>query len=586
MLQQALAQHDAITKWASEIARYRKQTESAATQTYSIRRALELLQATPLPQLAKDLSNAELRERLSVREGELPQLRAAATEAEAESRRRSARRRIISQDLENLPKALADTELQLADATPEDEPIEVAEARRNDLLARLRALQLQQEALQSERSAYDATVDLVPLQRRLTSLELSRAEQLIDRLRAAIARRQRDDVVKQLRDAREDVLHAKVEQRRVAEEAVELVETRLETQGRVTAVDQRQTVVRNQLDRLRAERKRIHDQVCETGLTQAIGQLLRRRKAGLLPDEQNLEKELTYRQAEIQSLQQSTFELEERQRQLELCSAIEPGPEDVPRLWQARQSDILPKTGVLERPVEFSYEDLRLQALDLLVSDAQAYFYELVDLDSSSRELLAEVRQYGRYIDENVLWIRDTGTFRLSDLHHATGATLWLIAPEGWQTVGQRLLDDARAHSILTVTFTVSIIVMIYFGRRANRRIIELGERANRSTAQQFTPTLQTLVLTILSALPWPLLLTYIGWRLGTSSTGQEFAGSLGTALWQTAVPFFLLLLARQTCRAKTGTGGWRKVHVYVDESHGNTLPCTSGSECESNKST
>ncbi len=543
VLQQTLLEMEKEKKWTARAREYRGAIESATTDAERAQRELERLRSAKVPPVPAHLSISELKERVARREGDMPALRTEATAAENESNRRLTRRPKISQLLTDLPKRLAAVQADLKNLPPDDEPSEVTEARRNYLVTQRNAIRRQIEALESERAKYDATIDLLPIQRRLAALNLERAEDELRNLQIAIGQRQREDVEKQLADAERALSEVNDELRPAVEEAVQLARRRRDTRRRFEAVSKRLEELRLQLNELRTQAARARDQIHDTGLTYAMGQLLRYHRTDLLPDDKALRSELAKRQAEIQSLQQSMFESEKRQRELEAIT-----PNERPKWYSA----------ITER--EPSYETLRLRYLDLLIADMQAYFYELVDLDSTTRELLTESRKYARYIDEHALWIRDAGPVQFTDVGQTRDALSWLIAPARWGVVGRTIVDDARAQPVL-MGFAAAILVLLLYGAElAHRKVVELGDRAMRSTTQQFAPTLATFILTVLSALPWPALMVYVGWRLATASASLDFVYALGTALWQTAVPFFLLLLARETCRAKGLAGahfGW-----------------------------
>jgi hypothetical protein len=194
LLQQTLQDSEAIKKWAAEAEEHRGMASSATADAEKARRDLEQLRSAKLPSVTHDLSVADLRTRLTRRESELPRLRADATAAEEEPNRRNSRRLKIAQLLSELPPKAASAEVQLKAPPTAGEPAELTAARRTYLASHQRAIRGQIEALESERMAYDATVDLLPVRRRLAALELERAQLEITQLRYEIAQGQREDV--------------------------------------------------------------------------------------------------------------------------------------------------------------------------------------------------------------------------------------------------------------------------------------------------------------------------------------------------------------------------------------------------------
>ena len=307
---------------------------------------------------------------------------------------------------------------------------------------------------------------------------------------------------------------------------VELAEQIQEVTGEFGTIQKR-------LADLTDEFKRIQNRA-KTDNSTTFGLLMRKQRASL-PDEPSARRHIERRQRTIQEVQSDLFELEDRRTDLA----------DVDAETRSALAKLdLQRTVLRESETEGSLRDLLLkekQILDNLIDDTNHYFERLVDLNTEQQHLVGLLDQYADFVDEHVFFVRSCTTLSPDDARHAARAAIWLVQPGSWLAIGKAALTDARNSPISVGLAVVALASLFYYRRRLRRHIGETATVASRRTCREFLPTLRALVLTILAALPWPLLAWCIAWRMELYS--NAFARTLASGLMLVAVSFLPLEL-------------------------------------------
>jgi hypothetical protein len=149
LLQQALRESVAIKKWAAETEEYRRSAAGAISDAATVRHELQKFQSAKVPSISPAATIAELKERLTLCESEVPVLRAAAAAAEEEPNRRNLRRVMIAELLAELRDEEETVKLQLGATPPLGENAGLTAARGQYLAMHQRAIREQIAALES-----------------------------------------------------------------------------------------------------------------------------------------------------------------------------------------------------------------------------------------------------------------------------------------------------------------------------------------------------------------------------------------------------------------------------------------------------
>lgn len=547
-----LAELESAAKLEAKATQFARDIESVAENIRRVKDDLDM--PSEMPEVPQADSLVQLQEWLAEKEAELDQLQEVFQEKQREPLRRHARSFEIVKELSAARSQLTDINRQLKSPSVSDEPRAVVDAQHHLLLARRQALEQKIANLENERDAYVATLALLPLEYDLAKSRVEFVQQEVSTLQTLINERWRVEVERQVQDANQQLEQAPPQVTSVALENVALSEERKLPLRKIELIVLESAETERVLDDFRQQYVATREKIKAAGLSDAIGQLLRKQRAAL-PDSSLYRGKSRERQKEIQDVQQKLFELQDRRSDFGNLDAQFATDERSPQL----QADI---RAVLST---------RRQYLDLLIADYNSYFYKLIDLDSTERQLISETEDYAHYINERIFWVRSAPnwitepTRLMDDVASAAQAFWWLIHPEHWHGVGRALIASAKENAALTGCVMLLILLLLYYQQRMHKRVVVIGERAMLGTFHEFPPTLQALLLTILTAVPLPAAFWYLGWLLAATPEDAPLAKALGGGLQTTAEIFLLVVLLRQTCRAKGLAGahfGWTKTDL------------------------
>ncbi|MCI0355238.1 MAG: mechanosensitive ion channel protein MscS, partial [Acidobacteria bacterium] len=191
------------------------------------------------------------------------------------------------------------------------------------------------------------------------------------------------------------------------------------------------------------------------------------------------------------------------------------------------------------------------ELLSRLADTYTDYLRALGDLDVLQKQLLNQEQQYALFLDERLVWIPSARPVGLATLRDLTLAIGWMLSPLSWAEPSETLIAPA-----LRTPFWVAFAVFLFgalflIRRRARLTLGEIAEQVSRPYSDRFILTVQALGLTLLVAVPWPLLLYFLGWNLEGTPAGSEFTRALGTAFQRLSVSLFLFHTFYLLCRPK-----------------------------------
>lgn len=453
-----------------------------------------------------------------------------------------------------IPSQLAGLEEELADGPGvelEPEPTSTGEqggpllaaARRALRQARRQALAARFSRLEVERASYEGRRDLLTARQDVALRRLALAEGLSTALAA------RADEVR---------LAQRTEEARAADQALaeargrhpllvalatrmsELSQRALELESQHNADEDRLEVVRAQLARISAEHADVVSKVEKLGLSNALGQILRRNRAAL-PDPGSLataeDASATSKAQELLlRLEDERYELTDLDQWVALRTAgVDPGPgfEDVNSLAR----------------------ELRLRAaafrnrLDEVRGTAARRFESLAELGAELTKSEARIRDYGAFIDARILWVPDARPLDLTDLLALPGSVRTLFTSPQMERVGEALVDTRWSGSVADGASVLLLLLLLLLVRPIRRRMALEAERA-RAGMGHMTPSVFALMLTCVKAATVPLAL----WVLGSRLLATPQVGAAGQALQLAAAAIVPLTLLSAIC-APQGLG-------------------------------
>lgn len=541
--EQARERLQAALDAAGRAATFDKRIADAPVATKQARAELALRPTQPELEVPPDATLAQLQEKLTQKQAALAEARKMLEGLETELKRRPARRAELPAAITALKEKKAQIKTDLAAAPPPDLSPEALRAQRTLLEARLAAVNQEIQAAEKEPRAYDATSELLTLKRDLAAAEIQRREREIEQLQQLVETRGRMEKERQARAAQREAAEAARKHPALAPLAkrnVALAESRRELDASIQAASERLAEEQNQLDELNKRFERAKAKLKAVGLTNAVGELLRKERAQLpqFQPYENLAGELRETNLELLRLQDQRADLASLEDEVrQTLASLGPVPGADRAELEAATRDIL---------------QTRRDYLDKLIDDYETYSETLGRLSDVEVQLSNEIDQFAHFIDERILWIRSSPPFGWSDLREIPQSLAWLAGSENWTRAGKAVWADLRGRWIEVAWIGLLALVLLYYQPRLRGKLRAIGEKVQRTSVAPIGRTLEAAGVTVSISLLWPGLLALIGWRLRLirADGATEFAHAVGSGLLSAGLVYFPLELLRQSCRA------------------------------------
>lgn len=519
--------------------------------------ALQKHLATPLPdeplEIPDDTPLADLERRLASMERQLRSIQAEFDQRMNEPAQRADRRAAIPDLIAAARQRIQEAQTELSTTTPADEAQDLTMARRLAIRARIAAATNEIDALEREVQCYEARNPLLVLLQEETKRRLTMAQRDTEILREITTARRREEAALAAEAARiklqeiEEIDPA-VRQRAVklAEKNAEFAALRTGPEGltqKIEANTAKLALETNRVKQLEEEYNRIIQRVKAGGLNNAVGVMLRKRKAQL-PSVRRIQREIRERRVEISQIQLTQSDLREHRLNLsdverELNAAVRALPEHY--------------TEEEREPIRKEVADLvqnQRTLIDALQRDYDAYLNVLFELNVRQDQLAAVTRQFTDYINENILWTGGTAAPNLRTLQEGNTALRWLTSPEAWRRVPSLMLGDLARNFHINAPILALLLVWLLLWRRIQKTIETLGVEARKKKHTRFVQTLETLGLTFLAGAAWPALVTFFAWRLTVAAETVDQARATGEGLLAAGFIGFCLETLRQMLRS------------------------------------
>ncbi|MBN1554875.1 MAG: mechanosensitive ion channel [Phycisphaerae bacterium] len=472
------------------------------------------------------------------------------TAVETEIARREERRKQVPVQLSE-----AQTELQqFSRESPPEASLspEAAEANRASRDARRLFLQNRIESLQKELPAYDAERELLTARRDLGIRRVTRQDRIVKILQEAADQLRREEAKQAAEKASRIMRGVPDILRPWAEENVRLTDRRIGEGGiaeRLAQTSQSLELVDEILQTLRANAQTVAEKEKTAGLTEAVSVLLRRYQRKL-PNPEAIHRRVRKPHPELYEVELELQELNDRRDRLVNEDMI---VQDV--LQQAKPSSEKERNEL--KDTAHRLLKARREYLDELIKDYGNYFEKLATLEARLASLEAETKRLDDYIEERVLWTRSSPPLSMSDLRSARDELKMFFRGTNWRSVGSAIVADAKANPAGIGFWGIFLLCLVAFRRFFNRRLTRTGEALLHREGGNFRQTWSAFFLTLLLAVPVPLLLFVVSRRLENLPEASEFARAVGTGLYPAGVLLLTIGVLIEVCRA----GGLAEAH-------------------------
>lgn len=420
------------------------------------------------------------------------------------------RRRELTARISSLPERLAEARLQLQAPNPEGEPPLVTKARRTATQVQIVVWEAELPALTTERDYIDGETarDILRLERDWLVARIDMESRWLQQLNEAINVKRADEAQAALEQAEQQRANVPPPLQPLADEIKDLAVEQAELSQTMSAQQSQRDSIALQLKTLREKFETTQKKVRTVGLTSTIGYLLRRQRSDI-PSNVELQK-LRLAPGRIGEVQLELMQIDEQRSDLILFDEIARkllhlGSE--PRTWSAEERALVQQaTDMLKA---------KRDALDNLYRNQDAYFNMLVEVDTDVHQLLEVAQAYRAYIDQRILWIPSSRPlFRYFDW---ANLDRWLFQHQVWQQLGVGLLHDFFGQWIWWFLFGTLWFSMKLQGYHWRAEVVRLSREASSGACSSFQPTFRTMLYTVLIAMPWPMFLYFLGWRLETA---------------------------------------------------------------------
>lgn len=544
----ALDQLEAARASSAMAATFQEAIATAPKTAATLRRQLASLDSTGKPAVAEPAADAPLAEIEAYLDGlqaEAATLRNALNRLEASLQAQAERPAAARQELTVQQKALA----SLTGAPPQASgsgETGLAEAKRVLQTARHLAISAQINSLDQELISLPVRQEALAAERDLVKARLAILDRRITEVQARTGQRRQLEAEQQQAEAEQIERQLSGRHPLLAEYAQQTAALSQKLTDVTQLIDQTlpmlastKTAIR-QLDISR----QTADQILEIGAGEGFGQLLRELRAKL-PATAKIRQRIAKREQVIIDARLQRLRLDERLRPLN-----ETGTEIDSLLdeWAARD----PAGPQPTAETRATLAELAASRRTILAGLAEAYakYIDLLaELNTLERELALKAGQLALTLDERMLWLSNTGPTGLAWIGQIPAGALWLLNPDGWRTaaveLAGRLGDMAPASLVVFLLFTA----LLALGPLLRRRLALIETSVGRVNTDNYLLTPRALLITVLLAVPWPLLLSYTGWLLTRGRNEVSFAVALGFGLLSVGYIVAVLRFFRLMCR-------------------------------------
>ncbi|MDH3584682.1 MAG: mechanosensitive ion channel, partial [Phycisphaerae bacterium] len=332
--------------------------------------------------------------------------------------------------------------------------------------------------------------------------------------------------------------------RRLAEQNAKLSLDLAALQPRVDEADRNFKAIETQLKHIADDFEATKTRLKRIGLSDTLATFLRNQRQAL-PRVDQLQRGSRERNKRLLEAELSRIEIDDRLRLLA-------GNRDKALDQELTNKDGTPlSAGERERVQPEAIELLARQNAVLVdLSNAyRRYINTIGRAELKQADLTQQVRAYGAYLDETLLWIRSAPPIGVQTLRDSTSSSAWLASPTRWAAAVRRLGTEALNRALVSALSIMLFAGLLLIRPRLRSRESLIRDRVHSIYGDRFSLTIEAIWIALLRALPASLLLMLAGWLLAGSAEATEFTKAIGAGLGASAWVFLALQLVREICR-------------------------------------
>ncbi len=254
--------------------------------------------------------------------------------------------------------------------------------------------------------------------------------------------------------------------------------------------------------------------------------------------------------ARNQLMSKTTFQqIELRSEARELINIDEAVEQKLQEIREDAGSDSL---GIFEQNLKSKIKELMQRKKDTLDSLLTAYsdlLDSLTKVNATEQSLIDNVEEYRDFIRKRIFWIRSDKMLGISDVRHILTGDSYPFSMEDVLSIPAEYMSDVRAHFLLHALAGSILVLFILLRVQAARELSVIAEEARKTNAAAILPTLRATLLTIVIAAPGPMIVWFLGWRLGEIDSVNPFREAMAESLKLIGLCYAGIEFFRQVCR-------------------------------------
>ena len=380
-----------------------------------------------------------------------------------------------------------------------------SEGQRSLIQAQGRALEARINRLELERLSYRSRMDLLDLQIRETQAKFENSERFLEALRHRINQLRSAEAEKERQATEQVQVESSGKHPLIQQEADRNSELGLELERLVRDIEQAQqerSRVVSQLDRVKYNLDRFQQRLGIIDLDRAQSDLLRTQRREL-PDLRKLKRDLDKRQQKALKTRIDAFKLEDQRQAISARLAYT----ELERLRPVDVSDNEWRSIRAELRSLFRHQSALLAKL----RDALDRYERVVgDINLEQQQLIDTADGYGELLDRHLAWMPSTRSFDFTSIFRIAEQLFALLSLENRQDLLDRFATGLMAEVAVVTLLLLFAFLLVSSSPRMRRQLAHIAPKVGKVAQDDYWLTPVTMLITLLLALPVPLVLMLV----------------------------------------------------------------------------
>lgn len=525
----------------AEAAKALQQLETLPVETERIKKELEAASQAPPKPFALDLpqgtTSKQLEQQLAAARTDLATRQQTLTKLEDQLKVLKDEPTRLRDDLTKIQADLETIEKNIAAPPVAGEKPRLTAARKARLEASKRARRATIARIEQQLLSYDVRGPYLTVLREQAAAAVPPASDKVRIMQDALtklAKEETDLAAKQAEMARIEALNKDPQIQKLTTANAEDAKQNASLAQRKTALDASVADAKKRLEAMREELTAAEKKVKDRGIDKRLARDLIKRKR-TLPNVRELNRSMSEMEQTIRDIETTQESLQNRRRELDQF-------EDTVK---SVMSNVAPGTTEAQKTeIEAEVRKLLTTQKDLVSKQLETYgslFQQTRELEDVTQRILEQSRRFSLFIDENLLWIADANPISLASFQHAGSAVWWLISPAHWTEFGITLKEQLINHAVPTAIVLIVFLALLLLRRRVNAALVNIDTQLKRIDTDHFMLTPRAMMLTLLLALPWPVLVMYASIIVRQSWSISDFTRASAVGLAAAAISYYML---------------------------------------------